>query len=508
MNKGKVYIIGVGPGDYKLLTLKAVECIQKADVVVYDRLVNTKVFSFVRKDAKMINVGKLPDNHPVPQERINEILAEEASAGNVVARVKGGDPFVFGRGGEECLHLKENGITFEVVPGVTSAISVPAYAGIPVTHRDFCSSLHIITGHENPNKENSHLNFEVLAKLEGTLVFLMGVKNLADICKNLIANGKNENIPVAVIERGTSPGQRVVTGVLKDIYNKIVLEKIKSPAITVVGEVVSLKEKLEWFNTKPLFGKSIIVTRAREQASSLVEKIEELGGEVIEFPLIKIEEIDDFKDFDTSLENIMQYAWIVFTSVNGVMAFFNRMKIKKIDIRKLNGIKVCAIGEATQKELNDRGIMVDYVPENYSSEILLKGLMEKLNPQDKLLLARADIASSEITEGLTNAGFGFNDVAVYKTTVHSPNKEEIIKLIEADGLDYITFASSSTVTNFLSIVGEESLEVLKNNKNCKFVCIGPVTAKTLESVGVSRYICPDKHTIEAMVDEIIIDAGK
>jgi uroporphyrinogen III methyltransferase/synthase len=505
MKKGIVYIIGVGPGDYKLLTLKAVECIKKADVLVYDRLINKKVFSFAHENVELINVGKMPDNHAVPQERINEILVEQAKMGKVVARIKGGDPFVFGRGGEECLYLREHGIVYEVVPGVTSAISVPAYAGIPVTHRDFCSSLHIITGHENPNKEDSSVDFEVLSKINGTLVFLMGVKNLEGICTNLVKNGKSENTPVAVIERGTSSKQRVVIGNLNNIFQKILNKNIKSPAITVVGEVVTLKEKLEWFNKKPLFGKRIVVTRAREQASKLVEKIEELGGEAIEFPVIKIENPESYNEFDRALDNIRDYKWLVFTSVNGVWAFFDRMKIKNIDIRNLCDLNICAVGEATEKELNARGLLVDYVPEKYTTEELLCGIKPLIKKDEKVLLARADIASVELSEGLLRAGISFDDVTVYRTSIQNTDKEEVVGLFEQEGIDYITFASSSTVTNFVSIVGKEILEDINRKGRTKFVSIGPVTSKTLESYGVVNYICPKKYTIDAMLEIIVED---
>ncbi|MDP4183081.1 MAG: uroporphyrinogen-III C-methyltransferase, partial [Bacillota bacterium] len=325
---GKVYILGAGPGDDRLITLKAAECIGKADAIVYDRLVGSSVLGLAKNNAELINVGKMPDFHAIPQDEINEILVKKAEEGKIVARVKGGDPFVFGRGGEEAEFLHENGIEFEIIPGVTSAVAVPAYGGIPVTHRDHCSSLHIITGHERPGKESSFINYEALSKLEGTIVFLMGVKNLQIICKNLIECGKESSTPAAVIEKGTTIDQRVVVGTLADIENKVHDAKIQSPAVTVIGSVVGLRERLNWFPKGKLAGKRIIVTRAREQASSLVSSIRDLGGETVEFPTIRIEEPSNFSQFDKVLENIRDYNWIVFTSVNGVKGFFGRMRVK------------------------------------------------------------------------------------------------------------------------------------------------------------------------------------
>lgn len=500
MKKGKVYIMGVGPGDYKLMTLKALECIQKADVIVYDRLVGNKILKYAAKDAELIYVGKMPDNHAVPQEGINEILVKKGLEGKVVARVKGGDPYMFGRGGEEGEALFENGIEFEVIPGVTSAIAVPAYAGIPVTHRDFCSSLHIVTGHERPDKEGSSIDYEALAKVSGTLVFLMGVKNLAEICKNLIIYGKDSETPVAVVEKGTTPNQRVVTGILTDIAEKVIEAGIKSPAVTVIGKVVSLREKLEWFNKKPLSKKSVIVTRAREQASSLVSKLEDLGAEVIEFPTIKIAEPENFDAFDKVLEGLGTYKWLVFTSTNGVEAFFNRLWKKGKDIRTLVGIKICAVGEATGEELNKRGICVDYIPESFTTAALLEGLLKKVLPDEKVLLARADIGSQELSDGLKSAGIQFEDLTVYRTLTDTENKDDVLELLKNNNVDFITFTSSSTVRNFVNSVG---IDKIKTAENLKVACIGPVTAKTCEELALKVDLMAAEYTIDGLVNCIV-----
>lgn len=498
--KGKVYIIGVGPGDYKLITLKAVECIKKADVVVYDRLVGSKVPSYAKENAELIYVGKMPDYHAVPQDEINETLIKKALEGKTVARVKGGDPFVFGRGGEEAESLFEMGIEFEIVPGVTSAISVPAYAGIPVTHRDFCSSLHIITGHERPDKVGSLVNYEALAKLEGTLVFLMGVKNLADIVGSLIRYGKNKSTPAAVIEKGTTAEQRTVTGTLENIESKVSAAGIKSPAVTVVGEVVKLEEKIKWFPKGKLAGKRIVVTRAREQASILVDKLEELGGEVLEFPTIKISEPENFKHFDSILGNIKEFNWVVFTSVNGVKAFFKRTRQNKIDIRSLAGIKLCAVGEATGEELDRLGLNVDYIPESYTTGDLLEGLLKIIGTDEKILLARADIANPEFSEGLKSKNIPFEELAVYRTLVETANRDKTVAQFDDGKIDFITFTSSSTVKNFVSIFGKENLDKISN---AKVVCIGPVTAKTALEFGFNITAVADVYTIDGLVDKLL-----
>lgn len=498
--KGKVYIMGVGPGDYRLITLKAIECIGKADVIVYDRLVNERLLKYAREKAELIYVGKMPDCHAVPQEGINEILVKKALEGKIVARVKGGDPFLFGRGGEEAEALLDHEIEFEVIPGITSAISVPAYAGIPVTHRDCCSSLHIITGHERPDKTSSSLDYEVLAKLEGTLVFLMGVKNLPDIAANLIRYGKDSSTPAAVIEKGTTIDQRVVTGTLQDITVKITDAGIKSPAIIVIGDVVKLRDKLKWFPKGSLAGKRVVVTRCREQSSKLVEKVEELGGEAVEFPTIKIQGLEDYSRFDAVLGDLDSFNWLVFTSVNGVSHFFSRMKTLKIDIRKLAHMKICAVGKATAEELDNRGLFVDFVPEKFTTEALLDGLISNVKQGEKILMARADIANEDLATGLKEKNIVFEDLVAYKTVPDSSNKERVIELLKECKIDFVTFTSSSTVNNFVSIIGYENLTLLKDTK---VVCIGPVTADTAQKIGLKVYSVAHEYTIDGLVQKLI-----
>ncbi|HHW47639.1 MAG TPA: uroporphyrinogen-III C-methyltransferase [Clostridiaceae bacterium] len=501
---GKVYITGVGPGDYKLITLKAIECISRADVIVYDRLVSDRILGFARKDAELIYVGKIPGLHAVSQEKINGILVEKALEGKVVARVKGGDPFVFGRGGEEAEALRENGIEFEIVPGVTSAVAVPAYAGIPVTHRDFCSSFHVITGHERPDKENSLVDYGELAGLRGTLVFLMGVKSLPEICQSLIDNGKDRGTPAAVIEKGTTSEQRKITGTLEDIAQKAAEAGVRSPAITVIGDVVSLNGKLDWFPRGKLTGKRIIVTRSREQASKLVDKIEELGGMAIEFPTIRIEGPEDFTHFDQVLKRLPGYEWLVFTSENGVKAFFGRMMTNRIDIRSLAGVKLAAIGEATMEALNKYGLNVDYVPEKYTNRELLKGFPPSGGDSPKILLARGNLSDKKLVEGLKAKGYEVEDLIVYRTVLGDGRREDILEMIEEGGIDYITFTSSSTVRNFVSILGQENIS---KTSGIKVLCIGPVTAKTAEESGLKVTAVADRYTIDGLVEKLVEEVG-
>ena len=499
-DKGKVYLIGAGPGDYKLLTLKAAECIRSSDVIVYDRLVNNRVLSLARQDAELVYVGKLPDYHAVPQQAINRILIDKALNGKTVARVKGGDPFVFGRGGEEAEALVEKGIEFEVVPGITSAVAVPAYAGIPVTHRDYCSSLHIITGHEKPGKGESSIDFEALAEQEGTLVFLMGVKNLPEIADNLVRHGRSGSTPAAVIEKGTTPDQRVVTGTLEDIVTKVEEAGIKSPAVIVIGEVVLLRDKLQWLKKGKLAGRRVVVTRSRQQASKLVERVEELGGEAIEFPVIRIAEPEDYADFDNALENIGKYNWIVFTSVNGVEAFLKRMRQKRLDIRELAGIKICAVGEATSEELGRYGLNVDLMPDSYTTGDLLHAMLGVVSSGDRVLLARADIASRELSEGLKEKGVDFDDLIVYRNLADDPGRASTIDMLEGNEVDFITFTSSSTVKNFVSVLGRDNIDKISGSK---VVCIGPVTANTAREMGIRVDAVADVYTIDGLIDKLI-----
>lgn len=499
MQVGKVFLIGAGPGDYKLITLKGIECIQKADVVLYDRLASPQLLKFAREDAELIYVGKAPNNHAYTQEEINQLLVKKGLEGKVVARLKGGDPLVFGRGGEEAKELRENGISFEIVPGITSAISVPAYAGIPVTHRNVSSSFHVITGNEDPTKEEKSVDYEALAKLEGTLIFLMGVKNLDKICQSLIKYGQSPERPVAVIMRGTTTEQKKTIGTLKDIHEKVMKNGLKNPSIIIVGEVVNLSPILRWHEDKPLFGKKILVTRTRQQASYLSKKLENLGAQAVEFPTIKIEKPKSFEKIDEALEAIEKYKWIIFTSVNGVAAFFERMKKLNKDIRSLLNAKLVAIGPATAKVLEDKGLIIEYVPEEYRAEGIIEGLKDQIKKGEHILLPRADIAREILIEELKKLGAVVDNIPIYCTVIPKKDQEKLISILKDDHVDMITFTSSSTVKNFIEILGENNKELLADKK---IAVIGPITEETAKDLTLKIDVQAKEFTIDGLVDAI------
>lgn len=499
MTVGKVYLIGAGPGDIKLITVKGLECIQKADVIIYDRLANPRLLSYRRPDAELIYVGKSPDRHTLTQDEINKVLVEEGLKGKVVARLKGGDPYVFGRGGEEGEELRKAGVPFEEVPGITSAISVPAYAGIPITHRDFTASFTVVTGHEEPGKETSNINWPRLAQDPGTLVFLMGVGNLPQIVENLVKHGKDEQTPIALIRWGTRPEQRVVTGVLSNIVEVVEKAGIKSPAIIIIGQVVTLRDTLRWFEDKPLFGKRVLVTRSREQASVLSEKLENLGAEAWEYPTIKIQEPDDLAALDHAVAHAGDYNWIIFTSVNGVKAFFQRLKAQKLDIRTLKDAKICAIGPKTAEALEERGLLVDVMPEVFRAEAVIEALKDRIQTGDKVLLPRADLARQVLVDSLQQLGADVHEVIAYQTVLADETDTQLLlEKLQAGEIHVVTFTSSSTVTNFLKLIGDHR-DLLQG---ITMACIGPVTAETAEKNGLTVDICAEQYTIDGLVNAI------
>ncbi|MGL5507814.1 MAG: uroporphyrinogen-III C-methyltransferase, partial [Paraclostridium sp.] len=385
--KGKVYLVGAGPGDYKLMTLKGMECIKEADVIVYDRLANDKYLKEAKKGCEFIYVGKASSNHALPQDQINEVITQKAKDGKIVTRLKGGDPYVFGRGGEEAEFLLENGVEFEVVPGITSAIGGLCYAGIPITHRDYASSFHVITGHLKDD-EKDDLNWNALANNEGTLVFLMGIANLKKISDNLIKEGKSKDTPVALVSWATRYNQKVVTATLQDVHEVAIRENVKPPTLIAVGDVVKLREKLNFFENKPLFGKNILVTRSRTQSSNLVAKIMNLGGNPIEIPTIRIEEIINNIELEEEIKNLSSYNYLILTSQNGVNIFFDKLNEMNLDVRVLANIKICAVGPTTAKELKNRGIIADIVPEKFVAEAMFEELKSKISNLDNILIPR------------------------------------------------------------------------------------------------------------------------
>ena len=499
-----VYLLGAGPGDPGLLTLKARDALARADVVVYDALANPFLLDHARPDAERIYVGKIADKHALPQHEINALLVRKAKegGGKVVARLKGGDPYIFGRGGEEAEALVAAGVPFEEVPGVTSAIAAPAYAGIPLTHRDFASSVTIITGHESPDKPGSVHNWEALAKSASTLVFVMGMKNLPDIAANLIGAGMAPDTPAALVYRGTTPRQRSLVAPLRDLPREAVAQGFSNPSVIVVGKVARLHESLDWFGKKPLLGRRVVVTRAREQASGLAARLTELGAEVIQFPTIEIREPETYAPLDAAIAGLAGYDWLIFTSVNGVRHFWKRLAAAGLDSRALGGLRVAAIGPATAEALAGRGIKADFVPPRYQAEDVaagLKAVAGKDMAGMRFLLPRAREAREVLPDELRKAGAVVDVVHAYVTVPAAARKDEVLGLLDAGKLDCVSFGSSSTVENFLALV---PAELLKAHPETVLAAIGPVTARTLERHGLKAAVMPQDYTIPALADAI------
>jgi uroporphyrinogen III methyltransferase/synthase len=495
---GKVYLIGAGPGDPGLFTLKGKRCLEEADVVAYDALANPRLLAYVKPGCELIYVGKRGGQHTLPQEEIGRLLIQYARTGKVVARLKGGDPFIFGRGGEEAEELVAAGVPFEVVPGVTSAVAAPAYAGIPLTHRDFTSTVAFVTGHEDPTKEDTSIAWDKIATGIGTLVFFMGVGRLSEIVKQLVDHGRSADTPAAVIRWGTRAEQAVVTGTLGTLEERCA--GMKPPALIVVGEVVGLRDKLRWFEDKPLFGKRILITRAREQASAFAQRLEALGAEVIEFPTIRIEPPERWDPLDAAIRRLREYQWVIFTSVNGVRFFWERLQTAGRDVRDLAGIAVCAIGPATAAALLDRGIRADVVPGEFKAEALVEAVGTDRIRGTKVLVARAAEAREVLPEELTRRGATVDVVPAYRTVKSASNAGEVRRLLQEGRIDAVTFTSSSTVRYFLDLVGEDAPSLLRG---VVVASIGPITADTAARQGLSSHIVPDSYTIPALADALV-----
>jgi uroporphyrinogen III methyltransferase / synthase len=500
--KGIVYLVGAGPGDSGLITVKGLNCIRAAEVLVYDRLVSPRLVRQAPQGAELIYVGKLPDRHTLQQEEINELLVEKAAQGLDVTRLKGGDPFVFGRGGEEAALLSKHGIPFEIIPGVTSAVAVPAYAGIPVTHRGLSSGFTVVTGHEEPAKDKSDLDWPALAGNPGTNVILMGVGNLPLITERLLSEGMNPATPVALIHRGTEAGQRTLIGVVADIAAKAKAAGFKHPAVIVTGEVVSMRETLKWFERKPLFGRRIVVSRAREQASAFADKLEALGAETLEIPVIKIVPPLDFGPLDRALDSLESYRWVIFTSENGVKSFFSRLVETGKDIRDLKGAAICAIGPKTRDELQLKGLRVDYLPSEYRAEAIVEQLQGVVKAGDKVLLPRADLARSLLPEALAAMGAAVENVTCYRTVPGEGDAPLLKQLLAAKEIDMVTFTSSSTVTNLLAMLGSSLEEQARLLDGVAVASIGPITADTAREHGLEVAVEAAEYTIDGLVEAI------
>ncbi|MPW26277.1 uroporphyrinogen-III C-methyltransferase [Alkalibaculum sp. M08DMB] len=495
---GKVFLVGAGPGDYKLITMKGLECIKDADVIVYDRLASPKLLTYKRNECELIYVGKESSNHTKTQDEINEIICEKALEGKIVTRLKGGDPYVFGRGGEEGQYLIDRGVDVEVIPGITSAIGGLAYAGIPITHRDYASSFHVITGHLK--EENQELNWEVLAKLKGTLVFLMGMSELKNISANLIGNGMKANTPVAVINWATTERQKVAVGTLDDIYDITLREGLSSPSLIAVGDVVKMRGSLNFFENKLLNGKKVLVTRARAQSSTLSDKIYNLGGTPIEFPTIKIEDLSEEKSITDEIMKVKEYNYIIFTSQNGVKLFFNRMIDLGLDMRQLANATIVAIGNVTAQEIKKYNLIADIVPKKYIAEGIYEELENRLSSDDKILIPRAKESRDFLVDELNKICF-VKELKVYQTVLGEgiQSQDNIKKMIMNKEIDYITFTSSSTVKNLVKMIGDP--EILKNSH---LISIGPITSKTMMELGLEVYREAEDYDIDGII-KVLVD---
>jgi len=496
----KVFLVGAGPGDPGLITVKGQKLLREADVILYDYLAAPGLLQFAGSEAELVYVGKQAGQHTLPQQEISQILIDKAKQGKVVVRLKGGDPFVFGRGGEEALACSQNGVEFEVVPGVTAAVAAGAYAGIPVTHRDYASEFALITGHENAERiDESYIDWPALGKWQGTLAFYMGVKNLPLICMKLQEHGMKAETPAAVIHRGTTARQRTVVGTIANIAELAASQQFTPPAIIVIGEVVSLREQLNWFEQRPLFGKRIVVTRSRAQASELVDRLFQLGADVLEFPTICIKPPLDIQPLREAIKQISHYDWIIFTSVNGVESFFQELNSQGHDARRLSSAKVIAIGPATADRLRTFGIIADLVPPQFVSESIVASLSEVDDIKGKrILLPRADIARADLAEALAKRGAAVDNIAVYQTVIEEGPKDEIIRALEQDNIDWITFTSSSTVRNFFSRVDVKTL----SGKKLRLASIGPITSSTIRQAGPNVDAEAEVFTITGLVDAI------
>ncbi len=499
--KGRVYLIGAGPGDPLLLTLKGARAIAEADVLVYDRLAHPKLLEHAKRSAELIYVGKTPEHHTMKQDEINRLLVDLALAGKKVARVKGGDPFVFGRGGEEAEALAKAGVEFDVVPGVSSAIGVPAYAGIPVTHRGVATSLGIVTGHEDPSKGESSVRWEHLARGLDTLVFLMGVGNLPEIASKLIENGRAPETPAAVIEWGTRAEQQTVTATLATIAAAAETEGVGAPAVTVVGDVVGLREHLAWFDRRPLFGQTIVITRAREQASELSSRLSDLGANVVEFPVISSRPLEDTSELDAAVMTLEDYDWIVFTSVNGVEFFVRRLFELGTDVRALAGISIACMGEATQRAVEAHSLKVEFTPGQFVAESFVEEFPD-IEPDTRILVARALEAREVIPDELRKLGATVTVAPCYRTVISSADGADLRLMLASGQVDMVTFTSSSTVRNFVQLLGDDE-EFSALLDQVRVASIGPVTSKTAAELGIRVDVEAKVYTIPGLVDAIL-----
>lgn len=507
MNKGKVYLVGAGPGDPKLITLRGLQCIKSCTAIVYDRLASPRLLKEAPPSAKRVYVGKLPDRHTMKQEDINQLLVDLALEGHIVTRLKGGDPTIFGRVGEEAELLQQNGIQYEIVPGITSAISVPAYAGIPVTHRDHASSLSIITGHEKTEKLEKSINWEKLTQATGTLLFLMGVAKIGFIAEQLIKYGRNPSTPIALVRWGTTPEQQTLVGELHNIAQKVEQHKFEAPAIIIVGDVVKQRETLLWYEKMPLFGLRVLLTRAAQQSAGFASKIEELGGEPCEFPVIALEKVSDPEKvaaIKEACDNIEQYDWIILTSTNGVQHFFNWLAENRVDIRRLSKAAFVAVGPKTAEALQERGIYASHIAARFDAEGILE-LLEHEKLKDKhILIPHSSIARAVLTTNLTERGAQVTDLPIYDNVIETKQEPFIVEWLKEHHIHMLTFTSASTVDHFIEVLKHHGVEdPIALMHTYPIASIGPITTATIKSYGLEVAIEADEATTDSLIEKIV-----
>ncbi len=494
---GKVWLVGAGPGDPGLLTLRGAEALAAADVVLYDRLASERLFEHAPAGAELIFAGKTPGRHALSQAEINAELVRHAAAGKRVVRLKGGDPFVFGRGGEEAEALAAAGVAFEIVPGVSSAIAGPAYAGMPVTHRGAAASFAVVTGHEDPAKPEAQVDWRQLATAADTLVVLMGVGNLDAICSEIVAGGRGAQTPAALIEWATTPRQRCLVSTLARLPQDAARAGFGSPSIVVVGEVVRLRERLQWWETRPLWGRRVLVTRTRQQASGLRRLLEERGAEVVELPALEIVETVSPALIGRIGEALAggEYGWVIFTSANGVELFFRHLREHGRDARSFRDASVCAIGPGTAQALAQHGILADLVPESFVAEGILAALQARELSRRRVLVPRAENARPELIAGLRKLGAEVEEVPLYVARVPAEPDGAALARVRSGEIDVVTLASSSTVTHLLTLLGNDPTPL----RNAVVACIGPVTANTARRLGLRVDVVADTYSIPGLV---------
>ncbi|MEX2226593.1 MAG: uroporphyrinogen-III C-methyltransferase [Dehalococcoidia bacterium] len=500
-SSGFVSLVGAGPGDPELITVGGAARIAEADVIVYDRLANPALLQHARADAELIYAGKLPDRHTLSQDEINALLVEHGRAGKRVVRLKGGDPFVFGRGGEEAEALVAAGIPFEVLPGVTSAIAAAAYAGVPLTHRAMASSFAVVTGHEDPAKDDTSIDWAKLSTGVDTLVFLMGVGRLREIVARLVEHGRARSTPVAVVEWGTLPRQRTLTGTLATIVDEVAKAEIGAPAVTVVGEVAGLRDELRWFDRKPLFGKRVLVTRARQQASELSRALAAQGAEPVELPTIEIVPCADQREVDAALATLRTagYDWAIFTSANAVDSFFGQLHAASLDARAFTSVQLAAIGSGTSAALERHGLRADIVPKRYVDEGLLEALAGRNLRGQRILLPRAADERETLVEGLIAKGARVDELKLYRSDIPRDSGAEGLRRLRDGEIDIVTFASSSSVRNLIEMLNGDASPL----RDATIAAIGPITAQAVREAGLEPAVVAATYTIDGLVRALI-----